>query len=257
MKTALTCLILSFIFTLTIYSSCRKKNDNPCQGKTKPSGQFVMKEMIGDTAFIADTIFRDNYVQFQALDRYESIVWKLGADPRVWTDSTFSLSFINELGQLSVNFVGKKSPNTLCFPNDNGTYSTAKNLTMVEQVEKPYVTISPLVGKYMGYFTDNPSDTFTVRMEYFDSTKYDASITGAKNFYWFSNMPKGFAGTTSASYVYKELQNGLSVEMGYKCFVFGTGSSIVQGKGWLANDTLFIIYGNDLVGRKKFIGKKL
>jgi hypothetical protein len=255
MKTLINYVVLVSVFIITFCISCRKKNENLCEGKTKPSGKFLIKELIGDTAFIADTVYRDNYVQFQALDNYESVTWKLGSDPRHWADTEFSLSFINALGTIPINFTGKKTPNTLCFPNDNGIYSSSKKLTMVEQLQKPYVTISPLVGKYKGYFTDSPNDTFTTRIDYFDSTKYEVAVTGSKNFYWLSNMPKGYV--SSLGWSYPELKNGQPVEMGYKCFVFGSGSNIVQGRGWLSNDTLYINYGNDLVGRKKFIGKKL
>lgn len=255
MKTSIVVFALLSVSLSFLNTGCKKKHENPCIGVTEPSGKFITKELIGDTAFTADTIFRDNYVQFHALDKYETVVWKLGSDPRDWTNPEFSLSFINALGTIPITFRGKKTPNTLCFPNDNGAYSSSKNLTIVEQVEKPYVTISPLVGRYKGFFTDKPSDTFTVRMEYFDSAKYNVGVTGSKNFYWLSNMPKGFV--SLLGWDYSELKNGQPVEMGYKCFVFGTGSSIIQGRGWLSNDTMYINYGSDLVGRKKFIGKKL
>jgi hypothetical protein len=257
MKTIPKYLAFSLVVIIIVNISCKKSHEqDPCQGLTKPTGKFVFKELIGDTAFVTDTAFRDNYVQMKALDTYEAVSWTLGGDPRTFTQPEFSLSFINLLGTIPVSFTGNKTPNTACFTVDNGIYTSTKNLTTVEQVEKPNVTISPLVGRYKGYFTNNPSDTFTVRMEYFDSAKYDIPITGSKNFYWLSNIPKGYVGTATASFVYKELQNGLTVEMGYKCFVFGTGASIVQGKGWLSNDSIYINYGSDLVGRKKFIGKK-
>lgn len=256
MKTNISFFSILVIFIVIINSSCKKRNDNPCEGKTKPLGQFLIKEIIGDTAFTADTIFRDNYVQFKALDNYESVTWKLGSDPRIWTDSEFSLSFLTALGTIPINFNGRSTPNTQCFPDDKGIYSSSKNLTMVEQVVKPYITLSPLTGKYKGYFMDSPSDTFTVRMEYLDSSKYDVSITGSKNFYWFSNMPKGFESTTNAAFAYPELKNGFSIEMGYKCFIFNY-DSYHQGKAWLSHDTLYINSGDNIVGRKKFIGKKL
>lgn len=255
MKNFITIFSLILFSIITISTACRKKQDNPCKGLIMPSGQFVMKELVGDTAFTADTVFRDNYVQFQALENYESVAWKLGSDPRDWSSPEFSLSFINAVGTIPISFKGMKTPNIFCFPNDNGRYTSNKNLTMVEQVKKPLVTISPLAGRYKGYFTNNPSDTFTTRIDYFDSTKYEVAVTGSKNFYWLSNMPKGYVSLLGWSY--PELKNGQPVEMGYKCFVFGSGSSIVQGRGWLSNDSLYISYGNDLVGRKKFIGKKL
>lgn len=243
------------LFTLYVVVSCKKKHENICEGAAPPpTGKFIMKELIGDTAFTADTIFRDNYVQFQPADTYENVTWKLGNDPNIRTQQEFSLSFINALGVVPIEFKGNKTPNTLCFPNDIGIYSSTKNLTMVEQVEKPLLTLSPLIGKYKGYFTNAPNDTFTVRLEYFDSAKYNTSITDSKNFYWFSNMPKGFVSTLSLPY--PELKNGYSIEMGYKCFVFAW-DSYVAGKAWLSNDTLYINYGYDFTVRKKFIGKKI
>jgi len=244
-------------FALLIFANCKKNpTKNICNEIKQPSGKFIVSEMVGDTAFVADTIFRDNYVQFHAIDSYESVDWKLGSDPRNWSSPDFSLSFYNALRTISVNFTGKKMANIQCFPHDNGAYISSQNLTVVEQFEKPELTISPLVGKYKGYFTDKPTDIFTVRMEYFDSTKYDVGLTGNKNFYWFSNMPEGFIGESSASFIYPELRNGISIEMGYKCFVFNY-DSYHQGKAWLSNDTLNINYGNNLVGRRKFIGKKI
>jgi hypothetical protein len=257
MKTPTKPINLFFVLILSVSLSCEKKQENPCEGKTQPSGKFLIKELIGDTAFTADTVFRDNYVQFEAVDKYKSVSWKLGSDPRDWAAATFNLSFSTVLGMVPIRFTGKANPDSLCFPGDNGTYTSMQNLTVVEQVDKSRITISPLVGRYRGYFTDNPSDSFTIRMDYFDSAKYDAGITGNKNFYWLSNMPNGFIGTTTASCVYEELREGQPVEMGYKCFVFGTNASLVQGRGWLSNDTLYINYGNDVNGRKKFIGKKL
>ena len=248
--------VVFFIFSIVILTpSCKKNNCTSfCLGKTKPTGQFIIKEILGDTAFISDTIFRDNAVKFQAVDIYESINWKLGSDPRDWNAQEFSLSFINAIGNIPITLTGKRSPDNTCFPNDSGVYSTTKPFTLVEQIEKPTLTISPLVGIYKGYFTNNPFDTFTTRLSYFDSTKYDVGVTGSKNFYWLSNMPNGY--TSSLGWSYQELNNGQPVEMGYKCFRFGSSTDIIQGKGWLSNDTLYISYGNDFVGRKKFIGKK-
>lgn len=238
---------------------CRKKHEqNPCEGKSQPIAEFAVKEMVGDTAFDADTIFRDNYVKFQSLTSYDSVLWKIGTDPRKFTQSIFTLSFINDLITVPVTFTGNKPANTQCFPNDNGIYTGVKQLTTVEQFDRATLTKSPLIGRYKGYFTNNPLDTFTVRIEYFDSTKYNVSVTGLKNFYWISNIPKGYIDSTSDPAVrYPELRNGHSMEMGYKSFVFSGGFDI-RGKGWLSHDTLFINYsGYGVTTQKKFIGKRL
>ena len=226
-----------------------------CSSISKPDGKFVIKEVLGDTSFIADTIYRNNYVQFMALDNYESVNWNLGSDPRIWTNQNFSLSLINALGNIPINFIGRRNPNINCFPQDSGNYMSSQKITMVEQIEKPILKISPLVGKYKGVFSNNLLDTFTIRIEYFDSLKYDIGVTGSKNFYWISNIPKSY--TSTLGWNYPELLNGQPIQMGYKCFRFGSNSNVIQGKGWLNNENIYISYGNDLVGRKTFVGKKL
>ena len=106
MKTKLS-LYLILVYSITFQVSCGKKNDNLCESITKPSGEFVIKELIGDTAFIADTVFRDNYVQFQTTESYEGVKWKVGSDPRVWTTPEFTLNFHTTLGTLPVAPLGR------------------------------------------------------------------------------------------------------------------------------------------------------
>jgi hypothetical protein len=196
-------------------------------------------------------------VQFTGGAGYETVSWKIGNDPALFTNRIFSLSMQTALGSIPVTFTGKDAGLNGCFPALNGMVSGTRRLTVLEQLEKPILTLSPLIGRYQGAFTNTPADTFTVTISYFDSAKYEVSITGSKNFYWLSNIPKGFMGTTPAATAYPELKNGMSPEMGYKCFAFGaSASSIVQGRGWLQHDTLMINYGNSLSGIKKFIGIK-
>lgn len=221
------------------------------------SASFDFKEVVGDTTFFADTIFRDNYVQFESLLPYDSVLWKIGNDPRNFNTTSFSLSFHTVLESLPIKFTGFRQSNAGCFPADSGVYKGQKQLTIVEQFDKSSLTKSPLIGKYKGHFTNAPADTFTVRIEYFDSAKYNTAVTGTKNFYWISNMPKGFEGTTSAAVTYPELAQGQSIEMGYKSFVFGGSSDCVQGRAWLSNDSLYINYGNAVCGRKKFVSKRI
>ncbi|MDB5191527.1 MAG: hypothetical protein JWQ96_1090 [Segetibacter sp.] len=247
-----------FAFVLSILSCDKKEEADPCDGKKQPVASFAVKEIVGDTSFTADTIFRDNYVQFEALDSYDSVSWKIGHDPRVFTKPRFALSFINDLITVEIGFTGYKRPNLMCFPNDDGVYNGVKPLTVLEQFDRTTLTKSPLIGRYRGSFTDRPTDTFIVRIDYFDSTKYNTSTTGAKNFYWISNIPKGYIDSTSdPALAYPELRNGFSMEMGYKSFVFSGGFNI-RGKGWLQKDSLFVNYiGYNLAAQKKFVGKKL
>lgn len=254
--------LLRFVFAVfvLVVCSCKKKHDNPCEGLLPPKAEFAFKEILTDTAFYADTVFRDNYVNFVALKNYKSFLWKIGDDPRNFTSAGFNLSFINNLGTINVTFTGHDAPNKQCFPDDNGMYQGTKPLTIVEQFNKATLTVSPLVGRYRGAFATTPSDTFTVRINYFDSAKYDVTMTGTKNFYWISNIPKGFVDSTSnLSYEYPELRNGMSVEMGYESLQFGILSNIQRGRGFatLSNNTLIIYYNHIQTGRRIFIGKRI
>ena len=250
--------ILTTVFLL-LFSCGKKQVEDPCKGKIQPVPEFAVKEIVGDTAFLADTVFRDNAVRFEALTQYQTVKWKIGSDPRDFTQPIFQLYFFNDIITIPVTFTGTNTPNKSCFPNDNGVYTGVKQLTTVEQFDKSLITLSPLIGKYKGYFENNPADTFTVRIEYFDSSKYDPSITGLKNFYWISNIPKGYKDSTSSNALeYPELSNGLSIEMGYKCFAFGfSNTDCISGRGWLSRDTLYINYGGPTQCKKKFIGKRI
>jgi hypothetical protein len=251
--------IIIFITFFTF--GCKKyKVENPCEGIIAEKKQFFFKEILSDTTFIADTVFRDNYVSFETSGSFDTISWKIGSDPRNFSSKSFTLSFTNFLGTIDVGFNGKWKPNSICFPYDKGELIGTKKLTIVEQVEKPNVTLSPMIGKYRGIYKENPLDTFEVRIEYFDSSKYDASTTGSKNFYWISNIPKGYLDTTSSpALAYPELREGISPEMGYKCLQFGDLGNILKGRGFatLQNDSLIISYNHIITGRKLFIGKRI
>jgi hypothetical protein len=250
-------LLLFSIITFFISGSCRRDRDNPCEGKVQPKAEFQILETLSDTAFEADTIFRDNFAGFKVLTSYDSVLWKLGNDPRDFTQQGFSLSFYGTLGTVPVTFRGYKRPATTCFPADNGMYMATRNLTLVEQIQKPILTVSPLIGKYQGSFTNTPNDTFTLRIEYFDSAKYSVSV-GFNGFYWVSNFPKGFRGASSIAVAYPELNEGREIEMGYKCFQFGHRSELNGwSRGWLKNDTLTILNSGNAVANRKFIGKRL
>jgi hypothetical protein len=253
MKTGV--LLLLFLFSAM---ACRKKDDipDPCTGKTMNTARFAAFETVGDTLFRADSVYRDNFVQFHALGSYDSVRWRIGSDPRNFTQSLFHLSFANTLGSLSVGFTAYAPANPICFPEDNGVYTGSASLTILEQVDRSLLTLSPLIGKYQGAFTDQPSDTFTIRIEYFDSTKYSPNAFGAKNFYWISNIPKGYYWPfSSQTFSNPELQHGKELNMGYKSFQF-YGATCENGKGWLSNDTLFINYGSPGC-RRKFIAKRI
>jgi hypothetical protein len=255
-------LLLYTVIAAAGLTACRKpKIVDPCEGlTTMPVANFAIKEVLSDTAFYTDTIFQDNGAEFVALDEYQTVNWSVGDDPRNFTQKSFSLHFPNFLGSLNVKFTGTNKPNTVCFPADNGIYEGTKRLTVVKQVDKPIVVKSPLIGNYLGAYTDSPLDTFTVRIEYFDSLKYESQTTGSKNFYYVSNFPKGYVDSTSSyALAYPELRNGMFAEMGFKGLCFGHGAVINQGraKGYLVTgDSIKIHLYQAPASRKLFLGRR-
>lgn len=253
-------LFLAYLISLCC---CNKKDTsslNPCVGLPPPSANFAFKEILNDTSFYSDTIYNYNSVNFVALTKYENIIWNVGNDPRTFTQPSFNLRFFDNVGTHYVNFVGTSKPNTICFPKDSGIYRGLKQLTIVEFLRKPLLKVSPLVGAYKGALAGGSSDSFIVRINYFDSAKYSTALTGEKNFYWISNFPNGFVSTSNVALVYPELRFGRDLKMGYKSFEFGQRNELAAGwcRGWLTNDTLTVLSsGNSNTEIKKFIGKRI
>ena len=249
------------VFLLTnLLLACKKNgNGDACHDAFPPVAGFVILETFSDTAFIADTVFRQNRVTFKTTRPYDTVTWKIGNNPNVFTTPKVELDLGNSLGTINVDFAAKATPNPACFPDDRGIYIGKKDLTIVEQYDPTKLTISPMVGRYKGAYKEIPTDTFTVTINYFDSAKYNPSFTGTKNFYWISNIPKGYQDLTSLqSQYYPELRMGMRPIMGYKCLHFGDLGDGKKGEGHveLKHDTLFIYYSNALTGRNTFIGKR-
>lgn len=263
--------IMKFKFTLLIITvlsiSCRRDKTipDPCANKVQTVANFETYEMLTDTMFLADTIFTNNRVKFKAIGDYESTAFNLSGDPRIFEYNEFSLPFAGYIGNVTVDFTAKKTPNTRCFPNDPGIYNKSKQIRLVEAFDKATLTLSPLLGRYKGSYDTNPTDSFTVRVEYFDSTKYDTGIFGRKNFYWISNFPKGYV-NLSSNILYNdnltELKNGFQPDdMGFKGFVEGGYYQTLYGltKGYLnkTSDTLTILNSGVSIPTRKFVGKRI
>ena len=132
---------------------------NPCIGQTLPVLAFDFIERIGnttpDTAVLGDVTFAGPGAP------YTSWEWRVGDDPRSFTQQRFSLFFgnPNRYYTYPVRLIARRPPNVACFPKDDGVDTLTKMLTLV-----PYgLSSSPLVGRFRGANLDAPADTFTVR----------------------------------------------------------------------------------------------
>ena len=163
--------------------ACKKNDINSgCEEAFPAVAGFSIKEKVGNSYFIADTVFRQNSIVFETTQPYDSISWKIGNDPRTFDTSILKFNFNGILGTIDIILNAKAVPNQRCFSGDNRVYSGKKSLTIVEEFDKSSLTISPMVGRYKGGFIEIPNDTFSVTINYFDSSKYNPSFTGTKNF---------------------------------------------------------------------------
>ena len=225
---------LSLLVFMT-FMSCKKNNtvaENPCSNQVPFKADFTMLEKVGDSSYSTDTALAPGYISFKAKGTYDSVKWTIGGPQNTFTNKDVRLYFDQPQGKIDVTFIGYKRPNLTCFPNEKSSDTITKSLVVAAKNRDV-----PFVGHYVGYNTDNPTDTFSVWI------KYHNSNWG----YFVKNIPKGCPGYTNPSDGGYPLNVGLEVAVGYKLFQFGRGSmscNTVYGYGALSklNDTLSIQY---------------
>ncbi len=110
-------------------------NYDPCYGKNAVSAAFTIEEVIGgrgDSVYYIPTdtvIAGPNRVRFRAVQEAESYTWRIGNDTRVWNTRSVTLSFQNPT-EVNVVLAVSSTPNTDCFPLDNGLDTVLKRLVV-------------------------------------------------------------------------------------------------------------------------------
>jgi len=217
------------ILTLFALASCKKVQPkmadakNPCDCSQEVSANFKMGEMYGDNFIELDTIimpinYQDGkpanfiylntvYVYFSAnIKNAESYEWQVGNNSIKQTVKDFGLYFSDTIGPIPVQLIVHAKPNLKCFPNDDGVDTIVKYLSIKHK------TPHPLIGKYYGYNTNDPTHYFTVEI---DTTTKCSLITlpQCQNGLCIRNLPEG-----------KNEWVGLSRELGSQSYCF-TGAS--------------------------------
>ncbi|CAG5086967.1 hypothetical protein [Parvicella tangerina] len=129
-------------WVLTLSTSCGKEQppvmeeaEDPCDCATEVSANFLIEEMTtGNTNFAlytdTDTILKNKNVRFTALEQDAEYTWYLGTevvnDQQVIRYFSDGLAGINQTISLVVN----KTPNTNCFPDDDGYDSISRPLNI-------------------------------------------------------------------------------------------------------------------------------
>lgn len=148
-----TCLIPALITGLFIITACEKENPqiDPCAETIPITADFLIQENVGDSLVVTESVLLYNSVTFQATRSASSYTWKIGEDERTFTEPIVQLHFLDDaVGEIFVQLVVEGSPNTECFPEDDGIDTLVRTFHVIEWND------APIIGKYEGYFESKP-----------------------------------------------------------------------------------------------------
>lgn len=221
--------LVGLLFTL----SCGKKQiaeNNQCYGAKPFVGDLIISQEVGDTLIQADTIFLNSYLRFTPVgNSIDSMKWQIGLNNPFIRNSEVRQFISGNLNEsIRVGLTLFRKPNAKCFPNDSSINYYEKTFFVTD------ISKSLVKGTFKGYLVENPSDTFSIYIRYYNSPL---------PYYFLANLPKGC--TRSAYMAGSPLEIGYPINVGYKSFHIEGGTCIpnIFGNGiLLSNDSLKIRY---------------
>ncbi len=228
-------------------------NYDPCFGKSETNAEFVILDSIVCgldfkylwQSFQIDTSYPKD-IWFRALHKNDTYEWKIGSDPRTFTEKEFAL-YIDVPGNIQVRLITtKKIINQNCFPNDDGRDTFYTNLYIA-----PFTQIAPIYGRFLGHDQHNPSLEYIVEIK-------SPQTAGVYNGVY--GLPEGclkLSNPSLPSIMYGSWRNGVIADGEINCFE-------PQGVATIAGDnkTLTIDYtirtdfsSNNRI-KRRFIGIK-
>jgi len=212
-------------------------NYNPCNGQQKTSAHFVIYQQpssgIGQyylskwTYYDVDSVIPE-YVLFKAdITNAQSYEWHIGAG--VYNTDTVSLSFMGVAPGtiIPITLILKRTPNTQCFPGDNGVDTFTRNMVIV-----PFATTNRLLGNYIGYYTDAPGTT--VNFNFYlgqDSGQPPGTLIPYVSSNTFPNNKISYGGFESSL---REFVFGPGVDYDFDCLLYtdSTGLTTIYTETW-------------------------
>ena len=107
------------------------------------SGPFASTEIQTDTFYILE------FVEFKVNLKYDTYEYRVGSDPRIFSNANFKLRFLGQPGDYSIRFIGSRK-------NENEVVidTIYKNIHIFNDWMK-----LPIYGKYAGKYEDGTADT--------------------------------------------------------------------------------------------------
>jgi hypothetical protein len=148
-------------------------NYNPCHDQKITSADFqtacvVRRDKYKTITSQEDTFYLGSSIVFKALQEDAlSYKWKIGDDDRTFTKQEFSLDF-NPSDSVSlfnrpvpIQLIVTRTPNTACFPTDDGIDTLTKYIYFVSRHE---VTHKKFVGTWVGSLEAKPDDIYEIEI---------------------------------------------------------------------------------------------
>ncbi len=176
------------VFSLFGCNGCRDCDDpanidcsnyDPCYGEFEANAEFgVFKRRSGtDTTFwfddpTDDTIYSElpvfRLVYFKSKHTMDSVKWKVGLDPTIYTDNIFAVNFPADAGLIHITQIAFHQSKEGCFSANDGI-DTVKHSVYLKKIDS--FQQRPLCCDFKGVLMDNPNDTFVVKL-------YDPTLPG-------------------------------------------------------------------------------
>ncbi len=198
--------ITILLFITIMFNCCRHKcqdptnmdceNYNPCTKEKPLSAAFDIEEDldiqnggarnnwfwyyydIGDTLGTGWAYFEPHD---STADYYE---WHIGGG--TYKKQKVHLTIPQSMAgqKVDVMLIIKKEPNKICFPDDDGIDTVKRTIYIAD-----YYSNAAMTGRYHGYDTDNPTDTYNIFLEV---SPKDCCVLPLKKtpWLWFGNIPK-------------------------------------------------------------------
>ena len=210
-------LFVYFTMLVLLASNCRDKPDvippNPCIDKIAFKADFTIEEKVSDTSYITDKALAPGIVFFKAKGIYDSVRWYIGGTQNTSTARNYALYFNQGEADIPVTFIGYKKPNLVCFPNDKAADTVRKTFSVFNRSQT-----AAIVGRFLGYNTNNPTDTFSVYV----------NADNSKGFwdYFVKNLPKNCPGYIQVSDSHPR-NIGLNASVGFAAFKLSDAASTI------------------------------
>ncbi len=178
------------------------ENFDPCwDAQPLQAADFKMWQplRLDYTAPVYDTVFMNKTLVLEADSGYESYEWTIGLDTTKRHTRLEPVEFYAPYGRIDITLVVRWTPDTLCYPEDDGVDTVQKTIYVVDVKELP------IWGSYHGYATSAPEDTFTMRLTHEEYTWVTGEVgileglpvAGCRTPYIISGATAFYLGTSS------------------------------------------------------------